>query len=294
MNDGGQLWKVPFRKCLKISDREWPLACCIVEVFFTLPETVRGSVFSVVVPALQERLIIDPPSDSISLLTSIFERVSRLYPQIFFKPLFACAASSKESSVVHHLQQVVGVSALLPSVWLHDPDMMVVALTNDVGDVQETRMTWGRARLGQTALLVELIMVIRALTPAEAAMAPGNQVVSIVRFFNTLETRLGVMLEARERTLLIPLSQRLLLSVLLRDIRLLTRSLKRSAWLSASIAWLVQSQPGSSIGDSDHGTLTVGDNVIAELQETMGRLEALYRSIQEAIQVSHQQHLAIL
>lgn len=102
------------------------------------------------------------------------------------------------------------------------------------------------------------------------------------------------MLEARERTLLIPLSQRLLLSVLLRDIRLLTRSLKRSAWLSASIAWLVQSQPGSSIGDSDHGTLTVGDNVIAELQETMGRLEALYRSIQEAIQVSHQRSSTLL
>lgn len=277
-----------------ISDREWPLACCIVEVFFTLPETVRGSVFSVVVPALQERLIIDPPSDSISLLTSIFERVSRLYPQIFFKPLFACAASSKELSVVHHLQQVVGVSALLPNVWLHDPDMMVVALMNEVGDVQETRTTWGRARLGQTALLVELIMVIRALTPADAAMAPGNQLVSTIRFFNTLETRLGVMLEARERTLLIPLSQRLLLSVLLRDIRLLTRSLKRSAWLSASIAWLVQSQPGSSIGDSDHGTLTVGDNVVTELQETIGRLEALYRSIQEAIQVSHQRRSTLL
>ncbi|KAI6116213.1 hypothetical protein F5141DRAFT_1212827 [Pisolithus sp. B1] len=261
-----------------INGREWPLACCIVEIFFTLPETVRGSVFSSVVPALQERLITDPPSDSISLLTSIFERVSRLYPQVFFKPLFACAASSKELSVVHHLQQVVGVSALLPNVWLHDPDMMVVALMND----------------GQTALLVELIMVIRALTPADAAMAPGNQVVPTLRFFSILETRLGVMLEARERTLLIPLSQRLLLSVLLRDIRLLTRSLKRSAWLSASITWLVQSQPGSCIGDGGDGTLVVGDNAVAELHETIGRLEALYRSIQEAIQVSHQRRSTLL
>ncbi|KAI6168435.1 hypothetical protein EDD17DRAFT_1869180 [Pisolithus thermaeus] len=277
-----------------INDREWPLACCVVELFFTLPETVRGFVFSFVVPALQERLIIDLPSDSISLLTSIFERVSRLYPQVFFKPLFACAASSKELSVVHHLQQVVGVSALLPNVWLHDPDMMVVALMNEVGDVQETGTTWGRARLGQTALLVELIMVIRALTPADAAIATGNQVVPTLRFFSTLETRLSVMLEARERTRLIPLSQRLLLSVLLRDIRLLTRSLKHSAWLSASITWLLQSQPDSCIGNCGDGTLVVGDDAVAELHETIGRLEALYRSIQEAIQVSHQRRSTLV
>ncbi|KAI6043993.1 hypothetical protein EDC04DRAFT_2562108 [Pisolithus marmoratus] len=277
-----------------INDREWPLVCCVVEAFFTLPEIVRGSVFSAVIPILQEKLIIDPPSDSISLIAGTFERISRLYPQIFFKPLFACAASSKELSVAHHFQQVIGVFALLPNVWLHDPDMMVVALMNGVGDKQETLKTWGRARLGQTALLVELIMVIRASVPVDAAMPPSNQVVSTIRFFSTLEARLGVMLEARERTLLIPQSQRLLLSVLLRDVRLRTRSLKRSAWLSASISWLMHSQPGSSIDDGGDGILTVDDSVVAELHETIGQLEALYRSVQEAIHVSHQRRSTLL
>ncbi|KIO14193.1 hypothetical protein M404DRAFT_121469 [Pisolithus tinctorius Marx 270] len=291
-----------------INCREWPLACGVVEAFFILPEIVRGSVFSVVIPALQERLVIDLPSDSISLFPGILERVSRLYPQLFFKPFFSCAASSKELSVVHHLQQVVGVSALLPDIWLHDPDMIVVALMNEVGDKQETHKTWGRARLGQTALLVELIMVIRALTPVDAAVPvrfkhPSNRVASANRFFSTLETRLGVMLDVRVRifphfpevqTVLIPQSQRLLLSVLLRHIRLLTRSLKRSSWLSASISWLLHSQPGSSIDDGGDDVLTVDDNVVAELLETTSQLEALYRSAQEAIQASHQRRSTML
>ncbi|KAI6019882.1 hypothetical protein F5J12DRAFT_911393 [Pisolithus orientalis] len=277
-----------------INCREWPLACGVVEAFFILPEIVRASVFSVVIPALQERLVIDPPSDSISLFPGILERVSRLYPQLFFKPFFSCAASSKELSVVHHLQQVVGVSALLPDIWLHDPDMIVVALMNEVGDKQETHKTWGRARLGRTALLVELIMVIRALIPVDAAVPPSNRVASANRFFSTLETRLGVMLDVRERTVLIPQSQRLLLSVLLRHIRLLTRSLKRSSWLSASISWLLHSQPGSSIDDGGDDVLTVDDNVVAELLETTSQLEALYRSAQEAIQASHQRRSTML
>ncbi|KAL4067040.1 hypothetical protein V8B97DRAFT_2009689 [Scleroderma yunnanense] len=276
-----------------ISDRDWSTTCCIVEALFTLPENVRSSIFSIVLPLLHERIAFNPPSEDNSMLRGILEKASRLYPQVFFKPLFACAASTKDLSVAHHLQQLVGISALLPDFWLHDPDMVVVALMNEVGDSQQgTHRPYGKARLGQTALMVELIMVVKSLTAINPAPHSGDLTASAVQFFNALETRLGVILEAREKTTLIPEPQRLLLSVFLREIRLLSRSIKRSQWLSVSISWLLHSQSGASIDDGA-GSVPVSANP-TEVQEVISQLEALYRSTQEALHLSQKRKSTML
>ena len=104
------------------------------------------------------------------MIRGILQKASRLYPQVVFKPLFSCAASTKDLSVAHYLQQLIGISAFLPDFWFHDPDMVIVALMNDIGDNQQgTPQTRGKCKLGQTALVVELIMVVKGLADNPAS-----------------------------------------------------------------------------------------------------------------------------
>ncbi|KAG6334710.1 hypothetical protein ID866_4370 [Astraeus odoratus] len=186
-----------------ITDEEWLTTCRITEALFKLPETVRNSIFSIIIPALQERIIFDPPPDADASLTGILEKVSRLHPQVFFKPLFSCAASSKVLSAVRHLQQLVALSIFLPDFWLHDPDIVVVALMNEVGSVQqEAHETCRKATVGQNALLIELIMLVKHLTAIDTAGHVSPMAASAARYFSSLEARLGVMLEAKVKTTL--------------------------------------------------------------------------------------------
>jgi hypothetical protein len=81
-----------------------------------------------------------------------------MYPQIFYKPLFGCAASSKELTVQNYLAILSIISRFLPGFWTRDAEMVSVALMSDgTNKSSESKPTWGKARLGQSALLVELI-----------------------------------------------------------------------------------------------------------------------------------------
>jgi hypothetical protein len=93
-----------------------------------------------------------------------------MYPQIFYKPLFACAASSKELTVQNYLAILTAISGFLPDFWTRDVEMLSVAIMSDgANKPSEATPTWGKARLGQSALLVELIGYIQALRNKEAS-----------------------------------------------------------------------------------------------------------------------------
>jgi hypothetical protein len=92
-----------------------------------------------------------------------------MYPRIFYKPLFTCAASSKEHIVLNVLSVVVALSKYLPDFWTRDAEMVSVALMSDIGGSEKGVSaevggpTWGSARLGQSVLLVELIIQIQVM-----------------------------------------------------------------------------------------------------------------------------------
>jgi hypothetical protein len=114
-----------------------------------------------------QRLVEEPPAHPCFPLTNLLDTIARLYPQVFYKLLFSCAASSKEFTVVNHLCAMVTVSEFLPDFWIRDAEMMAIALMSDVGGKKATTsetgtMPWTKARLGQCVLLVELIGRLQA------------------------------------------------------------------------------------------------------------------------------------
>lgn len=114
-----------------------------------------------------QKLVEAPPVYPCAPLTNLLDTIARLYPQVFYKPLFSCAASSKEFTVVNHLCVIVIVSKFLPDFWIRDAEMMSVALMSDAGGRKATisengNRTWAKARLGQSVLLLELIGRIQA------------------------------------------------------------------------------------------------------------------------------------
>lgn len=114
----------------------------------------------------------EPPAHPCLPLTELLDTVSQTYPQIFYKPLFACAASSKELTVQNYLAILTVISRFLPDFWTRDAEMISVALMSDAAKKPTAeKATWGKARLGQSALIVELIGRLHATRQAETFTA---------------------------------------------------------------------------------------------------------------------------
>ena len=107
---------------------------------------------------ISQQLVDNPPPHPFPSLTSLLTELSRIYPLVFFKPLFACATSDQEVAVVNHLCTLHVHAKYVQGYWVREVEMMCVALLkNPGGKVGETAGLRGVARLGQLVLLVELI-----------------------------------------------------------------------------------------------------------------------------------------
>jgi hypothetical protein len=114
-----------------------------------------------------QKLVLDPPPLPFLSLTELLEIVSQKLPKLFYKPLFACAAGTKISSILNHLRTIAMVARHLPSFWIRDSEMLLVALMSDSGGKEKGSQdnvgsSWGQVRLGQLVVLIELIAHIRA------------------------------------------------------------------------------------------------------------------------------------
>ncbi|KAI0066892.1 hypothetical protein BV25DRAFT_1820006 [Artomyces pyxidatus] len=246
--NSSEQWEAGFETALlrTIKEDSWTSIVMVLTVLVEeLPDDLRASVTASFLPMLNERLVQDPPPYPMSTLTELLETVAHDYPKLFYKPLFACAAASKDTTVVAQLRILVVLSKFLPGLWTRDVEMLLVALMTGpsaapVKDAQQDAVTpWGQARLGQLALLTELIVQVQRVGK-EKESTPGADpaITTKARFFFTLEHRLGLLLEAKERVARIPMSQRILFSVLFFEIRILLRSLKSAQWLARIAGWV--------------------------------------------------------
>lgn len=100
-------------------------------------------------------------------ITELLLSTAKRYPQVFFKPLFSCAASNKELTIANYLRILITLSTYLPNILTSNAEMMSVALMGNLsntGSVDETgNPTWEQARLGHCVVMVELISRLRAL-----------------------------------------------------------------------------------------------------------------------------------
>ncbi|KAJ4490126.1 hypothetical protein J3R30DRAFT_3419267 [Lentinula aciculospora] len=290
-------WKDCFERSFKglILESPWiDLLKILPPLMRLLPDDMRRPLTVVLLSALNSRLVDDPPPYPCLPLASLLNSLSQSYPQIFYKPLFLCAASTREHVVVNHLCTLTVLARFMPDLWIKDAEMMSVAIMGDMGMKKEGLDTakemlgapksWGTARLGQSVLIVELIAQIqnmRRIRENSSSSASDSAYIAIAKFVISLEQRLSILIETKERTNLIPLSQRLLFCMLFREIRLLTRSLKSAPWLSRFVEWFVSHHENEHL-DDDSDLVTLGAikqiKALYALAQTGGRPSNTRRS----------------
>ncbi|GLB42281.1 putative ion transmembrane transport [Lyophyllum shimeji] len=280
------MWKTCLDKTLQdfISKGNWSnIVVKLGSLIRLLPDEIRKQMVAFVVPHLYDKLVDQPPPYPCVPLTNLLDTIARLHPQVFYKPLFLCAATSKEFTVVNHLCVIVIVSKFLPDYWIRDAEMMSVALMSDGGrrvDASDSANgTWMKARLGQAVVMLELIGCLQAARHLKQSASNADALVGeTAKFAAALELRLAILLEARERTASTPPSQRLLFCILFREMRLLTRSLKPASWLVRIVSWYIDIVEDDGIGQDPE----------EEEKSTIGQIQGLYAAAQDGVRSAHQ------
>lgn len=137
----------------------------------------------------------DPPPFPYTELSSLLHVLSHIYPQLFYKPFFSCAASSKEFTIINHLCTLAIHSKYIGDYWNRDAEMICIALLSDVGAEKETMTSmvgntpWGVARLGQSVLLLELIGKIQAVRRIKESAPVSKLPSSLKQFIFTFVVR---------------------------------------------------------------------------------------------------------
>ncbi|KAF8068970.1 hypothetical protein FPV67DRAFT_1414491 [Lyophyllum atratum] len=289
---GSSTWKAYLDKTLQefISKGKWSnIVIKLASLIRLLPDDIRKPMVAFVLPPLYDRLVEEPPPYPCIPLTNLLDTIARIYPQIFYKPLFLCAASSKEFTVVNYLCVIVIILKFLPDYWIRDAEMMSVALMSDGGKKGATSETdkksWMKTRLGQAVVMLELIGYIQSARHLKQSSSNSDaSLAEAVKFSVSLEARLAILLEARERTDSTAPSQRLLFCILFREMRLLTRSLKPASWLPRIVDWYIDII-------TDDG---VGQDPEEEEKSTIGQIQGLYAAAQDGVRSTPQRRSTML
>ncbi|WWC68739.1 uncharacterized protein I206_102673 [Kwoniella pini CBS 10737] len=166
--------------------------------------------------------------------------LTKSHPQLFYKPLFSCSASTSASSIIPHLKVVKALSDLIgpAKFWTQaDPQMVVIVLMGDAapkepkGKGKEGEKGTVNVKLGRYAVLISLI---EALDKIDESAGSGTR---LRTYLESIEARLGVFLEAEERDGRLPDGYKGLMCQLLFRMRVMTTSIKRSTWLRSVLVW---------------------------------------------------------
>ncbi|KIM28069.1 hypothetical protein M408DRAFT_147787 [Serendipita vermifera MAFF 305830] len=283
---------------LILEDDQKDVTRCILAMRHAWPATTGEFPSSLLIKSIFERLTNQDPTQSSTNYEDILKSLASDFPQKFYAPLFACARSPNRTTVSKELRTLSAVSRAYPGFWVANAEMMCIALMSEPGSAsaqvkgkQSTKepRKWGKARLGQSVLFLELIAHARKLRKdrKEDNSTPAPALLAAINFFVGLETRIAVFLEAKELTLLAPLSTRLLIASLLMEIRLLSRSLKPASWLTKIVEWGCTSHPGAIIAGlkdpfsdlaATQAWTPVTDEVVAEVDDAIDSIRALYSS----------------
>ncbi|KAF8905252.1 hypothetical protein CPB84DRAFT_1814223 [Gymnopilus junonius] len=229
---------------------------------------------------IAQRLVQDPPPYPFPVLSSFLTSLSKTIPPVFFKPLFACAASDKDVIVANHLCTVQVHSKYVDDYWVRDVEMICMALMGDASAPDSAGLSGQWARL--TGELIGKIQLVRHAKEASGNISDAK-ILEVMRFATMLEARLWLMIESKERTALLPPSQRMLVCLLFREFRLLTKSLKPAQWLRRTLQWF-----NIFFADEDNG------NLEQDVADSVERILELYNAAREGVQSSHKRHTSML
>ncbi|KAF8341261.1 uncharacterized protein EI90DRAFT_1709729 [Cantharellus anzutake] len=297
VSEMGATWRDALEHELKsMAARDEPkrLYSNIKSVFEGTSGHCRRYLLSVVLPYLFDRLVAAPISPS-TPFTTLLNSIAQAYPQIFYKPLFDCARTNKDLTVVAQIRILVALSDHIPDLFVRNAEMMTVALLSNVGatvgkgKARAGNTQWGKARIGQCVLMTELLTKLHTLTPKVPNLeASVFDVPPSDDFFVQLENKIAVLLNAKEQTSMIPFSQRILLCQLFLKIRSYSPSTRRALWLPTVVNWAAQCDigtmstpvphPGDDSFEHSEEGLLVDEDVIEEADFTLSKVGMIYTS----------------
>lgn len=104
-------------------------------------------------------------------VSSFLQRLSEDYPKLFFKPVISCAAAAKDVNLVYQLRVVTTLARLVPDFWVRDADLMAIATFRDGGAAKAVDGEFGKVRLGQCLLLLQLIADVHGRTATKKELS---------------------------------------------------------------------------------------------------------------------------
>ncbi|KAH8922347.1 hypothetical protein BT69DRAFT_1334807 [Atractiella rhizophila] len=246
-----------------------------------MSEALADEITNRALPAFFDRIASENLQNLSASVTTLLRSLCSRHPRRFYRPLFACASSDNEEKVRANLNILNSLAALITTkeILLKDAEMIVIALMADVG-LGAGEDKWSAAILGQGAVTVMLINALRYASADRSAIG---------RFVIELEARLSVFMQAREAAALLPFSQRILLSTLLLECRLLTRSNRKPLWLARVVNWALssfigaQAYPEPKEGNAEIAPeflIEVNSSAFLEPENSFHWLELLFRKTQ--------------
>ncbi|KAH9852273.1 hypothetical protein C2E23DRAFT_921858 [Lenzites betulinus] len=282
----GASWKQSVENSLKefMANADWAFLLRFLPTLERLPKDIELALITQLLPPLTDRLTEDPPELPCKPLSDFLHGAAIECPKAFFKPVFNCAVSMKDLTIANQLCALYSVARFYPALWTHDPQMMAVALMTDptsrAGTLeQEGAPAKAKARFGQLILTVELIQYLRQVRKMTDPVVVSDLYMWLAKsakFAMWFENRMGILISAKEQHTVIPPSQRLLFCALLRECRLLSRSLKPASWLPSVVNW-TSSYSFHGEGDSDE------ESDEEEVAATLRKLSAIYEQAKSGI-----------
>ncbi|KAG8883201.1 hypothetical protein FRB97_007023 [Tulasnella sp. 331] len=216
IDTGHMGWKVILENEVadNVKSADWGYSIRMINAFMKdIKSELRQALIGLILPILFQRLIEDPPPVPHAELTSLLTRLAGSFGLLFHKPLFDCARSSKEATVVAQLRILSAISKWYPAMWWTNDEMISVALMKRMDGGKSVNspssssslleVTWGRPWLGQCAIMMELIVQFRQLTAEKKAPSepPDSSKHAVAHFADGLEARLAILIESRARVI---------------------------------------------------------------------------------------------
>ncbi|KAG2182852.1 hypothetical protein INT44_005833 [Umbelopsis vinacea] len=249
-------------------------------------DKVGSAIVKETLPTLFQRLVSDLPQATPELC-HLLSSLAKQHKIQFYKPIITCIASNSENKIVKSLVLIISLRQYLSGVqmWMRDAEMMSVIILGDVGkpktdiqpslsstirlgdssgltsrvdevsdassfisDTDSKAESWRTTTLGQCAVVAEFIWAIKELRDRQKDRKRDMEDDEIAKkFLIDLERQLSIILVAKEKTKLIPLPLRVLISNMFLEIRFFCNTTHRPGWLSRSIDWCTHILPASDL-----------------------------------------------
>jgi hypothetical protein len=87
--------------------------------------------------------------------------------------MFACAAATKDATIINHIRIFSALAKLVPDFWTRDAEMTAVAATSDIGSAapSSSDTTVTPMRLGQVVLLIHIIGCLKTARLEKAKLS---------------------------------------------------------------------------------------------------------------------------